>query len=168
MTKQDILDRLESILSIGIMTDEAKDGIESLRADILDPKAAEDQRVARMRKNGCQTEIDLSPGFQTFLIAYHIDTLCKLRISDEARHILDALREEIRFSPGYPVEIYPDYRKERDANARLIAAAPALLAASKRIHELFKGEDDPEQADLDEALLDLAAAITKAEGGANP
>jgi len=51
-------------------------------------------------------------------------------------------------------------RAEREANANILAAAPDLLAACKRIAQLQVTDSD------DEAFKQLRSAITRAEGGA--
>ena len=50
---------------------------------------------------------------------------------------------------------------ERDANARLIAAAPELLAALKRAEEWLEG-----WASAEPYLLDIRTAIARATGAA--
>jgi hypothetical protein len=61
-----------------------------------------------------------------------------------------------------------DYRAEVEANARLIAAAPELLAACRvaecAVEELCIGQDPANQCWV--TLAEIRAAITKATGGA--
>ena len=56
-----------------------------------------------------------------------------------------------------------DRDEERQANARLIAAAPELLAAAKAVIRAF-GFAPPENMDLPTEWDDLSSAIAKAEG----
>lgn len=55
------------------------------------------------------------------------------------------------------------FRPEREANARLIAAAPELLAAAQRALAELKSRDDDSLAF---ARMGLSLAIEKATGGA--
>ena len=61
------------------------------------------------------------------------------------------------------------YADEGEANARLIAAAPELLAALKRLSGLYDGIyvkiSDDEMAACREAWAEADTAIAKAEGG---
>lgn len=53
-----------------------------------------------------------------------------------------------------------------EANARLIAAAPELLAALDKAESFIAGfEGDELQEGIDEMLSEIRAAIAKAEGG---
>lgn len=56
-------------------------------------------------------------------------------------------------------------KAERDANARLIAAAPELYEAAKALHDIFEG-DEPflNKVDLLIALGKASRAIDKAQG----
>jgi hypothetical protein len=60
------------------------------------------------------------------------------------------------------VAIVPGEKDERERNARLIAAAPELLAALKAMHEAFWGTSH--NSDEDQANALAKAAIAKAEG----
>ena len=53
-----------------------------------------------------------------------------------------------------------EFREEREANARLVAAAPELLAALEGLVDRFVGHTDTDDA----AILAALAAIAKAEG----
>jgi hypothetical protein len=53
----------------------------------------------------------------------------------------------------------PDYNEEQQANASLIAAAPDLLTAAKRIEPAVMGQES-----YFDAIMALQAAIDKAEG----
>jgi hypothetical protein len=57
---------------------------------------------------------------------------------------------------------YP--REEAEANARLMGAAPELLAALKRAHQYLFSEDGPDEVDRGELATEIEAAIAKAEG----
>jgi hypothetical protein len=50
------------------------------------------------------------------------------------------------------------------ANARLIAAAPDLLAACNAFLLVMDGEDDPSDEDIERALIATREAVAKAEG----
>ena len=62
----------------------------------------------------------------------------------------------------------PCTKNEAEANARLIAAAPDLLKAMKRLDRLYKGicmmVPDDEMAACQEVWAEADAAIAKAEG----
>ena len=53
-----------------------------------------------------------------------------------------------------------------DANARLIAAAPDLLDALRRLCAVAVWDEDTDRAEFDAAISGADAAIAKAEGGA--
>ena len=58
--------------------------------------------------------------------------------------------------------------RERDANARLIAAAPELLAACRAMvswNDFAADEDSDLESLYEEAIRRARTAITKAEGG---
>jgi hypothetical protein len=59
-------------------------------------------------------------------------------------------------------------REQRDANARLIAAAPDLLAALRSLYGWKHCMRTVEPDQLEAALAAAMAAIAKAEGGPNP
>ena len=53
------------------------------------------------------------------------------------------------------------YKDDQEANARLIAAAPELLAAC---HLVLKALEDPTAEDVEALTYSITAAINKAEG----
>jgi hypothetical protein len=54
-------------------------------------------------------------------------------------------------------------RNEQEANARLITAAPELLAALKRVKDIAVWDEDFDN-EFDAAMAEAEAAIAKAEG----
>lgn len=74
-----------------------------------------------------------------------------------------------RDDEGVARSIAQTFGPDSDANARLIAAAPGLLAITKRFHA-FIGEAciagvlNPEADDIENMLAEALAEINKAEG----
>jgi hypothetical protein len=72
----------------------------------------------------------------------------------------------LHYTPSYPT-LNPDSRRETEANARLIAAAPSLIAALEALvfYDTFE-EAEPILGTREHEVVSAArAAIAKAKGG---
>jgi len=65
----------------------------------------------------------------------------------------------------YLSDNWDDFRKEQEANARLMAASPDLLDALREIYHAFLDADGTHNDRQEAALLKASAAIFKATGG---